>query len=222
MEPDRHDAKVARVVAERAWLHRLAGRIDYARAEDLAQETLLAALVAPAPCGRVRAWLAAILRNLARETRRREGRRTRREERAARAEAYPAEDPARMEAHARVAAALGDLAEPYRATVRLHFLEGFSLAEIARQGGLKDSTVRNRLRRGLARLRARLEEEFGGTPLALAPLALPRRRPRLSIVRIAAAAALLAGAVYARAPEEDAPRPPPPPVVIKPAPPPAP
>jgi len=216
MEPDREDAKVARVLAEGPWLRSLAHRIDGARGEDLAQDAILVALAAPAPRGRLRSWLAGILRNLARETRRGETRRARREARAARAEPGkgPAEAAARAEAKSRVVRAIRDLPEPYRRTVLLHFFEGQSLAGIARLEGTSDSTVRNRLRRALARLRDRLEEEFGGTPLALAPFALAPRRPRLSFLRIAAAAALLAAAAYAGAstgPKHD--RPPEPPRV---------
>ncbi len=215
MEPHRDDAKVARVLAEGPWLRRLAGRIDGARAEDLAQEALLAALLAPAPRGRLRSYLAGILRNLARDARRREARRACREAQAAAPHGgrCPGEAAARAEAHERLGAAIRDLPEPYRTTVRLHFFEGLTLAEIARRESVKDSTARNRLRRALATLRARLEGEFGGAPLALLPLATTERRPRLSFGRAAAAAALLAGAVYAGTPsaEDPAPAPAPPP-----------
>ena len=61
------------------------------RAEDLAQEARLARLKRP-PTGDERAWFAAVLRNLARETRRREGRRAARERRAARPEAIVPEE----------------------------------------------------------------------------------------------------------------------------------
>jgi len=206
MGPDREDAKVERLLAEGPWLRRLAGRVDDARAEDLAQQALLVALLRPAPRGRLRAWLAAILRNLALDARRRDGRRARREALVAAAPMGAhgaAEDVARAEAHARVAAAIRDLPEPYRSTVRLHFFEGLSLADIARRERCKDSTVRNRLRRALAKLRARLEPEFGGAPLALLPLAVPGRHSRLSFGKIAAAAALLAGAVYAGTPSAE-------------------
>ncbi len=206
MEPDRDDPKVARVLAEAPWLRRLAGRLDGDRADDLAQEALLAALAGPAPRGRLRAWLAAILRNLARDARRRDLRRTRREERAARRDSCggPAELAARAETHARVMAAVRELPEPLRTTVLLHFLEGLSLAEIARREGGNDSTTRNRLRRALARLRERLRV----APLAVAPLACAPR-PRLSLGRVAAAAALLAGVVCAGTPREPDPAPPP-------------
>jgi RNA polymerase sigma-70 factor (ECF subfamily) len=216
MEADRDDAKVAGLLAEEPWLRRLALRIDGARAEDLAQDALVAALAAPAPRGRLRAWLAGILRNVARETRRREMRRERREERAARADAgvCPLESAALLEARALVTAAVRDLPEPYRKTVLLHFFEGLSLAEIARRTGEKDSTVRNRLHRALRRLRRGFEEGFGGAPLSLVPVALGgwHARPRLFLARIAVAAAVLAGAVHAGTPREKERKPRPAPV----------
>jgi RNA polymerase sigma-70 factor (ECF subfamily) len=203
MEPDRDDAQVAR------WLRALAARVGgEGRADDLAQETLLAWLERPAPRGSLRAWLAAILRNLARATRRGEGRRARRELLAARRGVAPAaaEEAAAAEVLARLSAAVRELPDAQRRTVLRHFFDGATLAEIARGERVPGSTVRNRLRRALAALRARLNDAAPAIALVV-----PARRPRLTWPRMAAAAALLAGAAYASAPDE--PDPPPSPAV---------
>ncbi|HVS10872.1 MAG TPA: sigma factor-like helix-turn-helix DNA-binding protein, partial [Planctomycetota bacterium] len=72
----------------------------------------------------------------------------------------------RVEAAARVqqrlARAMLDLSEPGRSTVVLRYFEGRSAAQIARETGVPESTVRNRLRRALAELRGSLEREYGG------------------------------------------------------------
>jgi RNA polymerase sigma-70 factor (ECF subfamily) len=198
MEPDRDDAQIAR------WLRALAARVGgEAHADDLAQETLLAWLERPAPRRALRQWLAAILRNLARAARRGDGRRARRELLCARRDRAPgaAEAVASAETRAQLAAAVRALPEAQRRTVLLHFFEEATLAEIARAEGVPDSTVRNRLHRALATLRARLRD---AAPVLA--LVVPARGPRLTWPRLAAAAALLAGATYAAA-DDDEPEP---------------
>ena len=64
--------------------------------------------------------------------------------------------------------AVSALEEPYRSTVLLRFFGGLRAAEIARCQETSSSTVRNRLRRALAMLRARLGGRDGA--LLLAPL----------------------------------------------------
>ena len=69
------------------WVHALARRLvrDDDAADDLTQETLLAALTAPPPeASGLRAWLAAVTRNRARSRYRSDNRRERREQRAGR------------------------------------------------------------------------------------------------------------------------------------------
>ena len=75
----------------------------------------------------------------------------------------------------RVAAAVSRLDEPYRSTVLLRYLDGLDTNTIAERTGATPPTVRKRLSRGLAELRARLGAEFGEagghwTPALLLPL----------------------------------------------------
>lgn len=201
MEPRREGPPVD----DARWLLALARRIaGPGRADDLAQETLLAALRAESPAGSRRRWLAGILRNLARMERRGERRRLRREAASVRAASAPAVD---AELRERLEAAVAELPEPPRSTVRRRFADSMTCAAIARADGVPASTVRNRLRRGLALVRARLLREYGGDPRALAVAALPLPRRRGRPARWAAAAAAVLGlAAHVAAAPPDPPR----------------
>ncbi len=138
--------------------------VDDARAEDLVQETWLAAVRRPPVEGDLRAWLARVLRNAATTQRRRDSRRADRERRSARRESLPSaadivekEDLAR-----RVADAVFRLEEPYRRAILHRFYEDLPPREIARLEGIPVETVRTRLKRGLERLRRTLDRDFGG------------------------------------------------------------
>jgi len=205
MGPDRDDPALRRLLADDRWVRELARRIGGpARADDLAQDAWLATLQGRAPKGPLRSWFAAILRNLARQDRRGDARRRRREEAAARRDGAPAADDAADDAaadrelHRRLARALHALDEPYRSTVLLRYFEGLRAADIARRQDTPTSTVRNRLRRALAMLRARLRDRDGA--LLLAPLLL---RPRWT--KAAAIAAVLGSAAYAHGGEPERP-----------------
>ncbi len=117
--------------------------VDDARAEDLVQETWLAAVRRPPVEGDLRAWLARVLRNAATTQRRRDSRRADRERRSARRESLPSaadivekEDLAR-----RVADAVFRLEEPYRRAILHRFYEDLPPREIARLEGIPDSTL---------------------------------------------------------------------------------
>ena len=162
------------------WLARLAQALlhESHAADDLVQETMVAALEGPMPAtARPRAWLGSVARRLAARRYRGEARRTRREERVARPEALPdsAELVERAEAAAHVNAATRALPEPFRRTVLLHFREGRTAEEISRQEGKPADTVRWRLRRGLALMREELmqrgDRNWSSWCLVLAPLA---------------------------------------------------
>jgi RNA polymerase sigma factor (sigma-70 family) len=138
-----------------------------ADADDLLQNVAVVALERPPAADRpVRAWLGAVLRNRWRMDRRSAARRHAREVAVAIARSDagapdPAAGPAglgRARALEKLAAALVALDEPFRATVIRRYLDGRSSADIARELGVPAGTVRWRLKTGLARLRAALDD----------------------------------------------------------------
>jgi RNA polymerase sigma-70 factor (ECF subfamily) len=140
------------------------GLVAPAAFEDVAHDALLAGLQGrPARGGALRAWLAATVRNLAHRWHRGEARRARRERAVASPEALPSARQLleRIELEQAVVRAVVTLREPQRATILLRFYEGHSTGAIARQLGVPADTVRARLRRGLAELRAQLDAELG-------------------------------------------------------------
>ena len=66
-------------------------------------------------------------------------------------------DPARD-----VLRALAELPQNYRSVITLHYLEGFSVAEIAAAMHLSESAVKMRLARGREQLKPKLEGENEG------------------------------------------------------------
>lgn len=169
------------LLAHAAWVRRLAGCLvrDDALADDLTQETFMAALRHP-PTAELppRPWLGQVVRNLVRMRARGERRRGAREEAVAADPADPVESPeqlvARAQAQQSLASLVVGLAEPYRATVLLRFYEGLSAADIAARQGVPAGTVRWRLKTALDRLRTELDRSHSGDrrawQLALAPL----------------------------------------------------
>src|SRR5262245_3880009 len=177
------------LLAEHAWARRLAYRLvrDAALADDLAQEACVRAL-GRAPASGPRTWLAAVVRNLARQGRRERGRRARREETAARHETLPsaAEALERLAVQQDVVRALLALEEPYRSTIVLRFYEDLPPRRIAARQGVPVATVKTRLARGLAMLRGALDREHGGDGRSWALFLLP-------LARTSGPAALLTG-----------------------------
>jgi RNA polymerase sigma factor (sigma-70 family) len=119
-----------------------------------------------------------VITNLARDRRRNDAHRREREQQAARPEVLPssAEVAARLELAQCVARAAAELPEPYRSTIHLHYFEDLGAADIAARAVVPLETVRTRIRRGLQRMRERLDESTGGNrsawSLVLAPVAL--------------------------------------------------
>lgn len=143
------------------WLQDLARSLvlDPNQADDLAQEAGLAALTRP-PARKTnpRGWLARVLRNVLYQQRRSEGRRRRREQAVARPEGSLADESEdRALIHRLLVEAVNELDEPFRTTVLLRYFENLLPAEIARRQNVPEATVRSRLRRGLERLRQRLD-----------------------------------------------------------------
>ena len=122
-------------------------------------------------------WLRTVVRNLALRRAGRERRRPAVEERAARAEAAEVDSAAaleRMELQRWLAEALLALDEPYRTAVILRHVEGLDAEAIGRAQGCTSEAARQRVARGLSRLRERLDAEQGGRErwaLLLAPAA---------------------------------------------------
>lgn len=165
------------LLEESGWVRALARRLaaDQQRAEDLAQDTLLAALQRPRAAGvPLRRWLAAVMRNLWRQERRGELRRADRQVRASLPEADGAEPTpdlvARLEGHRAVVDAVLELHEPYRSVLVARYFDGHAPREIARRSGSPVRTVHTQLARALALLRARLERTHGGAHGAWLPI----------------------------------------------------
>ncbi len=171
-----------------SWLRVLAVELvgDAHRAEDVLQETWLAALRSPPrewkEEGRLRAWLAAVLRNLALLSRRGEGRRRGRELRAARPEGRPSVEESLQAAETQhvLMEAVMALEPAHREVVVLRYFEELPPREIARRLESTGSAVRSRLSRALAVLRTRLDRRYEGDGRAwlkaLLPLAVVPKR----------------------------------------------
>ena len=177
------------LVAQYGWVKTVAKNLvrDPFGADDVAQETVLAALVAPpadAPnVERLRAWLGRVAFNMSQLAARRNARRRTREERVAQDEALASavDHLAKVSLSEHVVGAVTELEEPYRTAVELRYFEGLSTADIARRTGTTDSAVRKRLWRARTKLRESLEEaEPRGRDSWLAALiALPSNLRRL-------------------------------------------
>ena len=163
------------------WLRRLAAELvrDASAADDLVQETWVAALRRPPREGRAaRSWLARVARNLARNARRGANRRVEHERRAYEERSSPGADSiaAEAEAQRRVAEAVTELEAPLREVIVLRWFRGLDSASIARELALPESTVRTRQQRALEELRARLDRSFGGDRAAWSALLMPFAR----------------------------------------------
>ncbi len=160
---------------------------DEHEVEDVVQETWLRAMESPPRSSSAwRSWLTVVASNFARNRSRADRRRRTREEGRAVAESIPSSEElvAREELRRKIVEACLDLEEPYRSVVFLRYFEELPAIRIAQKLSIPAATVRTRLRRGLARLRERLDSEHGGDrrswSLALIPMALPRGGALLS------------------------------------------
>src|SRR5262245_49137989 len=165
-DPSNPALPLEQLLAESSWLNALARALlgDEHEAEDVAQETRLAALKhAPADPDHARAWLVRVVRNFARRARRRRLRAERRERLAAAPEALPSSEElvGQAQAQRRVVDAVLELPEPGRSTLLLRYFHAIPAREIAARQRLPVETVRTRIKRALATLRARLDGEFG-------------------------------------------------------------
>ncbi|HET9623215.1 MAG TPA: RNA polymerase sigma factor, partial [Kofleriaceae bacterium] len=217
-------------------LRRLARSLVHgdADADDLLQDTAVAMLEHPPATGAddarpVRGWLQVVLRNRWRMDRRRDARRRERERAVEPASAAaPADEVvARARTLEKLASALVALDEPFRTAVIRRYLDGESAADIARALAVPAGTVRWRLKTGLARLRAALDDRsprWQGVLAPLAPLAGATVKTKTSISLAALLLFLLLGALAVvwrvRAPDTATSSPPPTVTHAVPAPPP--
>jgi len=167
------------LMGEIGWVRRLARALvkDAAVADDVAQDAWLLALQHPPTNARpLRPWLRRVVLNVAR-MRYRAARRCNAREAATEPGDVPTpgELVERVELQRAVADEVLALTEPFRSTVLLHFVEGLSSAQIARQLRVPDGTVRRRLKVAVDQLRERLQARSDGPKrgwlAALVPLA---------------------------------------------------
>lgn len=132
--------------------------------EDLAQDAWVTALERPArPGWSLRGWLSGITRNHARQHRRTERRRIAREQRAAEPESVTVADALeRLDLLRHLLGRVRGLDEPYRSVLLLRFVEGLETGAVAARLGVPAATVRTRIKRGLDRLRADMDDSVDG------------------------------------------------------------
>ncbi|MFT3698841.1 MAG: sigma-70 family RNA polymerase sigma factor [Kofleriaceae bacterium] len=163
------------LAAETVWLRRLARTLvsDAAAAEDVAQDTLLAAAKGVPEDRPLRPWLARVARNVARMTGRSRARRVVRELAAETAEAPARPDDLveRIEMQRVLTSLVLELAPAVRDVVLLTFFEGMTSAEIGKKLGIADGTVRWRLKQGIDELRDRLAQRDRSWMVGMAALA---------------------------------------------------
>ncbi len=203
MSPD-----VEALLAEQPWVERLARALvrDSSLADDFVQEAMLTGLrrapdlrVLDEQPGALRAFLAGVVRNLRRSSKRAEEGRARREALAAEPEALPssADLLERAEMQRLLVESVLSLAEEERTAILLRYFEGLSAEEIARRSGVPSGTIRSRIHRGLERLRVRLEQRVPRQDL-FAGLAVLARWPIAPASAAAAGSALpLIGGILA-------------------------
>ncbi len=134
-------------------------------AEDLVQETWLAALRKPPKHSEaVLTWLSRVTRNAAYKVHRREGRRAVHEQRSARPEALESTETIvlRLAFQREITDAVLQLSDPYREAIILRYFEDLSPTAIAHKLAVPVATVRARLFRGRKRLRAQLDQAHVG------------------------------------------------------------
>jgi RNA polymerase sigma factor (sigma-70 family) len=169
---------VEALLAHREWVRAVARAVvrDPNAADDLEQETWLAALRSPPKRdASLRGWLGTVVRSRARRRGREDVRRVARESAVARTETElsAAQLAEIADTHRRVVEAVVELPEPYRQTILLRYFEGLVVSDVAARTAVPIDTARARISRGLARLRERLERDFGAERKSLAVALLP-------------------------------------------------
>ena len=167
------------LLTQASWLRHLAARLAGAAADDVVQDTWIAALRHPPTTDRpVRPWLVRVVRNAARFRWRSDANRRQRETAlvAETETATPTSEEllARHELQQLLARLVTELDEPFRSTILLRYAEGLEPSQIARRLNIPAGTIRWRLKEALERLRCGLDALHDGDRkrwlLAFAPL----------------------------------------------------
>ncbi len=138
-------------------------------AEDLAQETWLAALQAgETKIENVGGWMRMVARYKAFRWRHRERLRFDLERDVADPESQAESSAPTQDALAALADAVRALPEPYRTVIRLRYFEELSIDEIAGSLGSPRTTVKSQLHRGIVRIRSRMERDLARRKLSRA------------------------------------------------------
>ncbi|MEM1447810.1 MAG: sigma-70 family RNA polymerase sigma factor [Planctomycetota bacterium] len=192
-------AEIESLIARDDWLRRLARSLvrDPDAADDLVQDAWVASLERKE---RGRPWLATVLRNSSLRRFRSRSNAAARDREAGRmraTEAPPVDEVlADLELRERVVHELAALEEPLRTTLYLRFVTGASLADVAQQTGVAGSTASERVSRGLAQMRRRLDDASGGDRRAWALPLSALARPE-EVAQVAVGTATVSGPVAA-------------------------
>ncbi|MEO6775998.1 MAG: sigma-70 family RNA polymerase sigma factor [Kofleriaceae bacterium] len=173
---------VAGILGEAEWLTRLARSLtgSAADADDVVQDTFVAALRSPPDPDRpVRPWLRRVATNIVRMRHRGRVRRDAREAVIDQV-AEPTPTPEQLLERARIERTLTELVlaleEPYRTTILLRYREGLTAEAIAKRDRVPAGTVRRRLKTGVDRLRAGMDDSSKTWRAAFAPFLAMRGR----------------------------------------------
>ena len=169
---------VTTLLSHTRWVQTLAAKLttDADSAEDLAQDTWVTALERQPGTDRpVRGWLATVLRNHVSKRQRRESERRAREHAVSKLEptASTYELISRATTQKELVGKVLELEEPYRETILLRYFEDLPYDAIAARTQVAPATVNSRITRGLARLREKLDQQYGERQawvIAFAPL----------------------------------------------------
>lgn len=154
--------------------------VDEHQAADIEQQTWLAALKSPPDGARpVRSWFSAVVRNFVRRAYRDAGRRRKHEGKVEEIDSKTPPSPYEIVSRSEIGRSLLEevlrLQDPYRTTILYRFYEDMPPRDIAEHLGIPVERVRAHLKRGVAKLRERLDAKHGGDRkkwiMALAPVA---------------------------------------------------
>jgi RNA polymerase sigma factor (sigma-70 family) len=193
----RHPPTADELLQHSGWLRGLASSlVGPSGADDLVQEAWLRAHRTPPGTGvPTGPWLARVVKNLFYGDLRHEAVRRAGVGPVTETPPTPEELLDRLETQRMLSRLVAELAEPFRTTVLLRYDEGLTSARIAETMNVPPGTVRWRLKEGLDRLRASLDEATGGDReawrRALVPLLPAAARGAWMLVRVKMAIAMV-------------------------------